>query len=142
MKSLFLMLCAVTLLAGCSHGRYDWGGYNSYLYSYYESPQTAEEFRGALEYHIQRLDGMGKAPPPGLYAELGTLYLEAGDTQTAIDYYQKEQDAWPESQHLMTSLITTLSKGAGNKRTGNKAAGSMEKEAPSQHTTSKATGQE
>ena len=90
---------------------------------------------------------MGKVPPPGLYAELGTLYLEAGDTQTAIDYYQKEQDAWPESQHLMTSLITTLSKGTGNKGTGNKgtgnkAAGSTEKDAPSQHSTSKATGQE
>lgn len=113
MKALFLVLCAVLLLAGCSQKRYDWGGYNSYLYSYYASPEAAEEFREALEYHIQRLEELGRVPPPGLYAELGTLHLEAGDTRTAIEFYQKEQEAWPESRHLMTSLIATLGKDAG-----------------------------
>lgn len=110
MTRLFLLGTVIAVLAGCSHGRYDWGGYNSYLYDYYENPQAAESFRVALENHIQRLDSMGKVPPPGLYAELGTLYLEAGDTATAISYYQKEQAAWPESRHLMASLIANLSK--------------------------------
>ena len=109
-RLLCLSLCFLSV-AGCSgHRLYDWGGYDSYLYSYYENPQAAESFRKALETHISRLESMGRTPPPGLYAELGTLYLERGDTRQAIAFYEKEQQAWPESQHLMASLIANLSK--------------------------------
>lgn len=104
-----LALC-FTFIAGCSsHRLYDWGGYDSHLYRYYENPQAAESFRNALESHIGRLESMGRKPPPGLYAELGTLYLERGDTGQAITLYEKEQQAWPESERLMASLISNLS---------------------------------
>ena len=42
---------------------------------------------------------------PGLYAELGTLYLQGGDNARAIVFYTKERDAWPESRTLMDGLI-------------------------------------
>ncbi|MDX1693337.1 MAG: DUF4810 domain-containing protein [Ketobacteraceae bacterium] len=110
MRSLLLISVAVIGLSGCSHGLYDWGGYNSHLYSYYENPDAAEAFREALERHIGYLESAGRIPPPGLYAELGTLYLEKGDTAQAIIFYDKERQAWPESRPLMSSLIASLSK--------------------------------
>lgn len=47
---------------------------------------------------------------PGLYAELGTLYLQAGDASRAVALYTKERDAWPESRGLMDALITNVGK--------------------------------
>ena len=107
---LLVVSLLVFFVAGCSQSRYDWGGYNSYLYSYYENPQAAESFREALSRHIGYLESAGKTPPPGLYAELGTLYLEKGDTAQAIIFYEKERQTWPESVPLMTSLISSLNK--------------------------------
>lgn len=107
MRLLFVSVVLV-LLNGCTQPLYNWGGYNSYLYSYYENPQAAESFREALETHITYLESAGKTPAPGLYAELGTLYLEKGDTGQAISFYEKERQAWPESKPLMTSLISNL----------------------------------
>jgi len=45
---------------------------------------------------------------PGLYAELGTLYLQAGESAKAKSYYTKERDAWPESRGLMTAMIENI----------------------------------
>jgi hypothetical protein len=46
--------------------------------------------------------------PPGLYAELGTLYLQMGEQVKAIAMYVKERDTWPESKSLMDALIKNL----------------------------------
>lgn len=105
-----LLLVGLLLLGGCSHGLYDWGGYNQRLYNYYENPQAINDFILALERYLQQMESAGKKPAPGLYAELGTLYLQMGDTPGAIELYKKERDVWPESQHLMTALITNLEK--------------------------------
>ena len=45
--------------------------------------------------------------PPGIYAEVGTIYLERGPA-TAVTYYKKERDAWAESRTLMDSMIKAL----------------------------------
>lgn len=107
MRFLFVSVILV-LLSGCGQKLYDWGGYNSSLYSYYDNPEYAEIFLATLEQHIGRLEAAGKVPAPGLYAELGTLYLEKGNTEQAIEMYKKERQAWPESQQLMASLINGL----------------------------------
>ena len=93
---------------GCAKGLYDWGSYNKHLYSYYDNPEALESFRVSLETHLSRMEAQGKHPAPGLYAELGTLYLELGDRLTALRYYQKEYDTWPESQHMMAAIIKRL----------------------------------
>ena len=46
--------------------------------------------------------------PPGMYAELGTLYLQEGLTDKARIYYAKERDTWAESKTLMDLLIKNL----------------------------------
>ena len=68
------------------------------------------EFRQGLELHIAKMEQSQQKTAPGLYAELGTLYLQAGDSTKAVAMYTKERDAWPESKGLMDALINNVAK--------------------------------
>lgn len=104
-----LVMAMVILSSGCARGLYQWDGYNTRLYNYYENPSSAEEFIAALETHLNRLHSTGKKPAPGLHAELGTLYLQKGDRHKALEHYTSERDTWPESKRMMSALIANLS---------------------------------
>jgi hypothetical protein len=102
-------LTALALLTGCAApGLYQWGGYDQSLYAGYKDVTKMEALRIKLEAHVGEMEKSNAKVAPGLYAELGTLYLKAGATQKAIDFYTKERNAWPESRVLMTSLIQNL----------------------------------
>ena len=102
-------LTALALLTGCAApGLYQWGGYDQSLYAGYKDVTKMEALRIKLEAHVSEMEKSNAKVAPGLYAELGTLYLKAGSTQKAIDFYTKERNAWPESRVLMTSLIQNL----------------------------------
>lgn len=119
-----IMLAAVLgvlTLSGCATSRqaYDWGSYDQLLYETYKEPVRAEALRIELETHIAALEAGNSKVAPGLYAELGTLYLEAGDADRAIELYEKERAAWPESRGLMTALIVSLQRRkAGSQEVG------------------------
>lgn len=109
----WLVVIALALAAGgCvdSTTRFNWGPYSDGLYRYYHDPASAERVRSQLVRHIQALEKSGALVPPGLYAEVGTYFLDAGDSQTAVEYYRKEYDAWPESRSFMSALIQNLEK--------------------------------
>lgn len=97
-------------MAGCAttNNLYQWGGYEDQLYAAYKDPTQVEALRLKLEAHIQQAEKAGQKVAPGLYAELGTLYLQAGANGKAMDYYALERKAWPESQQLMTAMIENL----------------------------------
>ena len=102
-------LTTLLLLTGCAApGLYQWGGYDQSLYAGYKDVTKMEALRIKLEAHVGEMEKSNARVAPGLYAELGTLYLKSGATQKAIDFYTKERNAWPESQVLMTSLIQNL----------------------------------
>jgi hypothetical protein len=105
-----LLAISLALLGGCAHKQYDWDNYDANLYRYYKDPSSAEAFRISLEAHLKTLEQAKGRPAPGLYAELGTLYLERGDRLTAAAYYRKERDTWPESRHLMDAMLSNLDK--------------------------------
>jgi hypothetical protein len=111
-RSVLAILGMALLLAGCASkpSLYDWGGYDAGLYGYYKSPSSAEGFRVSMETQLKEIESRNKKPAPGLYAELGTLYLESGDRATAATYYRKEHDAWQESRYLMDVMIKNLEK--------------------------------
>lgn len=126
MRLVLLALLAATLLAsGCTttRGPYDWGAYDELLYVAYKDPTKTDELRQRLETHITALEAANSKVAPGLYAELGTLYLEGGDDDTAIYWYEKERAAWPESRGFMTALIVNLQRRKGEAA---KAAGEEE----------------
>lgn len=103
-----LLIGLLLTAAGCAKGLYDWGSYNRHLYNYYDNPAGLQSFRASLESHLSRVEAEGKRPAPGLYAELGTLYLQLGDRLSALRYYQKEHDTWPESRHMMAAMIQRI----------------------------------
>lgn len=109
------LLLASALLAGCGHtsGLYDWGGYDDMLYHSYKNPETSVEMRLGIEAHLAEQEKMNRKVAPGLYAELGTLYFQAGERDRALQYYRKEQQAWPESRGLMAALIRSIERRDG-----------------------------
>lgn len=104
-------LAACSLFTGCattSNSLYEWGQYDDKLYQSYAHPEKAEEFRLSLQAHINLMEASSKKVAPGLYAELGTLYLQSGDKKKALVAYDKERAAWPESRGLMDAMIKNL----------------------------------
>jgi len=109
-RSFPMALLAITL-TGCvaqPPSLYDWGNYEQSLYQSYKDPNEVEALRQRLTTHIAEMERGARKIAPGLYAELGTLYLLAGSTDQAVLNYAKERDAWPESRGLMTALIDNL----------------------------------
>ncbi len=106
----------VLLITGCaSQGQlYKWGGYDALLYQSYKNPEKVVEFRAGLEAHIAAMEKENLKVAPGLYAELGTMYLQSGEPNKAILMYKKEREAWPESKGLMDALIKNTQKRAGD----------------------------
>ncbi|MEO5661630.1 MAG: DUF4810 domain-containing protein [Polaromonas sp.] len=103
------ILFVVVALTGCAApSLYQWGGYDQALYAGYKDPTKMEELRLKLEGHVAEMEKSKQKVAPGLYAELGTLYLQAGSTDKAIGFYSQERNAWPESKGLMTTMILNL----------------------------------
>ena len=109
-----LLVTGSVFLAGCqtSQGLYHWGGYEDSLYEYYQNPA---ELAALTEEILQLIENGNGKVPPGLYAEYGNLLLQQGKKDEAISYFRKERELWPESQHLMDSMISSLSSSQNSK---------------------------
>lgn len=117
MKILLIALASL-LLTGCANRLYQWGDFDSYdskLYQLYKNSEKEFEVRQGLALHISKMEASKQKVAPGLYAELGTLHLQAGDADKAVELYIKERDAWPESRVLMDALINNVTKRASAK---------------------------
>lgn len=109
MKPHLFLIAAALLASGCgSKQLYSWGDYDGLLYRQYKDASKAEEMRTTLEEHVLDLEQERQKVPPGLYAELGTLHLQAGDREKAKTYYERELATWPESASLMKAMTGTL----------------------------------
>lgn len=103
------ILPIVVLFGGCATPTlYQWGGYDQALYAGYKDTTKMEALRLKLEAHIAEMEKTKQKVAPGLYAELGTLYLQSGASDKAVNLYSRERDAWPESRGLMTAMIQNL----------------------------------
>lgn len=103
----------VLALGGCvAQPVYQWGGYDSKLYAGYKDQTKMEELKTGLETHIAAMDMSKQKVAPGLFAELGTLYLQSGNSEKAGALYARERDAWPESRSLMNAMIQNLDRRA------------------------------
>lgn len=107
-------LFAALLLTGCAttQSKYDWGGYEDSLYSYYKDPTKSAEYQTQLEQVIQNAQATGKPLAPGLYAEYGFLLMQQGKSKDAIAQFENEKAKWPESTYLMNNLIRIASNSA------------------------------
>jgi hypothetical protein len=107
---LIVLISTLTLLflTGCAQNKYNWSGYDKGLYQAYKDPSQIVALQIKLQEVVDALEKEKQVVPPGLYAELGTLYLQEGNAEKAKTYYAKERDAWPESKTLMDVLIKNL----------------------------------
>ena len=102
-----IALALALVSTGCAThtGLYDWGGYDGVLYQAYKQPGEAGAQMQKLETHIRNLEQHKRKVAPGLYADLGTMYLQAGNREKALENYRRERAEWPESATLMDAMI-------------------------------------
>jgi len=118
-------LLAVTtigfLMSGCSSQPKPLYNYGDYSESYYHSkkeltPDSALELQKAIEYSIENAaDSRSARVAPGMYANLGYIYLKAGKTDKAIESFNKEKKIYPESAHFMDRMIKKIEIAEGKK---------------------------
>lgn len=109
-KALFLSLSVMALLiSGCS-GKKPMYEYSNYSQSYYKLKQTGDaestsNWKTSLEESIEKSNALAIRVPPGIYANLGYLYLKVNDIQKAISFFKAEKALYPESGVFMDNLI-------------------------------------
>lgn len=110
MKRPLMAIAALSLLAGCQpQTKYDWAGYPNALLAYYHSPTDRSVFDKSLDDAINT-GAVKHRVPPGIYAEAGYEAFSHGDNQKAIDLFNKEKAAWPESTTFMDKAIANVGK--------------------------------
>jgi len=104
------MALAALVMGGCvtTTPIYQWGGYESKLYAGYKDQTKMEELRVGLETHIAAMNASGQKVAPGLYAELGTLYLQSGDSVKARECTPVNVMHGRKAKGLMGAMIQNL----------------------------------
>lgn len=85
---------------------YQWGEYEDSLYRRY----VKEDIAGAEAYLRETLVAaeLKSRVPPGVYADYGFLLYRRGDYAGAIEKFEQEKRAFPESAALMSKLIERI----------------------------------
>jgi hypothetical protein len=104
-------LCAALLvatLAGCQSTKplYHYGSYQSNVYEFFKNEDgSASNEIAELEKTLQDSAARQQPAGPGLYAHLGYLYIQSGQTDTGIDFLLKEKELYPESAQYIDFLL-------------------------------------
>ncbi len=111
MKKVLASIISPILLSACAPtGLYKWGSYEASLYASYKDVSKTDALKNDLTKQIEESEKSKQKVAPGLYAELGTLFLKSGDAAQASKLYEKEKESWPESSTLMDALIAAAKK--------------------------------
>ncbi len=110
-RLLFTVFAAVGLfwLAGCAPQPtlYHWGDYEDQVYDYLRSPEGGDLTAQiqVLEADVEKAKAQNKPLPPGFRAHLGMLYYARGKVDQAVEQFQLEKAAFPESTPFMDRLL-------------------------------------
>jgi len=120
----FIPLIAIAaMISGCvpqpEKPLYNYGNYSDSYYAYKKNmtPETTLALQNSMEKVIEEtaLSQSGRVPP-GMYANLGYLYMKAGKPNEAIASFTKEKDIYPESAFFMDRIINKIQVAEGNKK--------------------------
>ena len=109
------------LMSGCSAQPKPLYNYGEYSENYYHakkelSPESALELQKSIEYSIENAANSRSARvAPGMYANLGYIYLKGGKTDKALESFNKEKLIYPESAHFMDRMIKKIEVAEGKK---------------------------
>ncbi|WP_414147330.1 DUF4810 domain-containing protein [Erwinia sp. BNK-24-b] len=102
------MLATALLMTACAQKKepvYYWGDYQSSLYSAWQNGSAPEKDIATLNKVIEQAKAKNKPLPPGLHAQLGLLYVNAGQPDKAFQQFTNEKIAFPESSAYMDFLM-------------------------------------
>lgn len=111
LKPIIACACALGLVACATPSRFEWGNYENTLYAYSKSPQAREDYRKSLQVAIENGEKTQRLAP-GMYAELGYLFLEDNNKAEAVSSFQKEMEAFPESRAFLTPVVARVNGGS------------------------------
>ena len=103
-----LAVCISIFFSGCVPKQtYYFGNYSKTLYALekYQNEETLIKHKQELEKIISESQVKNLAIPPGIYAELGYIYLKENKSKEAVTFFETESQLYPESKHLMDRLI-------------------------------------
>ena len=108
-----LLVLFTLMLSNCSSPKplYYYGDYSEeYYHSKKElTPEARIALQHSIEEAIQNADeGSSGRVAPGMYANLGYLYLKAGQTKMAIANFKLEKSIYPESAKFMDRMIKKI----------------------------------
>jgi len=110
------------MLSGCGTQPKPLYTYGNYSSSYYASKKdvgadTALELQKSIEYAIANSENStSRRVAPGMYANLGYIYLKGGETDKAIESFNKEKSIYPESAHFMDRMIKKIEVSQGDNK--------------------------
>lgn len=102
----------VLMLTGCMpKALYNWGNYDSRVYSYVKSPNEATLADLLAECERLMSDyGSRNVPPPGLCADYGYLLIKSGKVAEGKEMLNKEISLYPESKVFVERILTRFAK--------------------------------
>lgn len=104
----FAVIVSIVLLTGCvtNQSKYSWGKYDQSLYDYYKHPGDTADYMSALRAAIDEAS-IERPVAPGIYAEYGYMLMQQKKYDDAVEYFEREKAAWPESAQFMDRMIRT-----------------------------------
>ena len=108
----YISFIAILLItAGCSSHNTALYNYSNYSESYYadvkaHNAESQLQLQKSIEEAIENAkDSQSGRVAPGLYANLGYIYLKEGQNKKAIENFKKEKALYPESAKFMDRMI-------------------------------------
>jgi len=117
--SLGILISLSFIISGCSNQPKPLYTYGNYSESYYASKKdvsadTALELQKSIEFAIENAgESRSGRVAPGMYANLGYIYLKGGKTNKAIESFKKEKSIYSESAHFMDRMIKKIEASEG-----------------------------
>lgn len=113
---IFISAIILVLLSGCvatvSQSKLYWGNYSQTLYKTKTNPgnEATNTHLKELESIVSKSDEMGLKVPPGIYAEIGLVYMSKNKGGKANEFFAMETKEYPESKEFISILIAKHSK--------------------------------
>ena len=100
---------------------YYWGDYSNSLYYCRKNATEANllKHKQVLENIVEESNKRDLRVPPGVYGELGYIYLRQNKNEEAIKYFELEERTYPESKVFMQRL-TQAAKAKSNAKSEEK----------------------
>jgi hypothetical protein len=91
---------------------YYWGDYSNTLYHDKKdaTPESAEKHLASLVDIIEISEKEGLKPPPGICCEYGFLMYQMGNSDLALEYFNKEKSLYQESAIFVDFLMGEMLK--------------------------------